>query len=122
MPVVSAFNSVLSAASKESMMSNDTQRIRILSKLCKGITSPHISFALCSSMPGGCKGAHVAQLGCGYSKNGLLVPALQPLVTFPTISRVAGIWRRYPTSREKQARCPDFLYEAPSNGHVCGFH
>jgi hypothetical protein len=27
-----------------------------------------------------------------------------------------------PTSREKRARCPDFLYAAPSNVHVCGFH
>ena len=28
----------------------------------------------------------------------------------------------HPTSREKRARCPDFLYAAPTNGHVCGFH
>src|ERR1700677_5114234 len=27
-----------------------------------------------------------------------------------------------PTSREKRARYPDFLYAAPSNIHVCGFH
>ncbi len=37
-------------------------------------------------------------------------------------SRVRGKEQWNPTSREKRARYPDFLYAAPSNGHVCGFH
>ena len=35
--------------------------------------------------------------------------------------RVRRKERWNPTSREKRARYPDFLYAAPSNSHVCGF-
>jgi len=37
-------------------------------------------------------------------------------------SRARGKEQWNPTSREKRARYPDFLYAARSNGHVCGFH
>src|ERR1700733_577654 len=37
-------------------------------------------------------------------------------------SRIRGKERWNPTSREKRARCPDFLYAALNERHVCGFH